>query len=415
MTTYTKIRQSACRTFRFVQRIFPITRSGCLLLTASILTIWTQGIAHQDLVLLAGAVVLLAIQLLLISFVIVSAFVAWWRSRRARCFSTALQLETGVESSTGFAVSFPGWLPFVTLNWEWTAPAGVEVRPRRQGSLLLENVVPNCRALTAMVQREFAVRDFLGLARISWVLPAPVPLRILPARLAHTELTVPLGLGTGDDLPDPWGALIGDHVEMREYQPGDSPRLVRWKLFARTGKLFVRTPERAIAEQPSACAWLRGGKSISAAAQLARELLERGSFGSEFLLGAEGSARVAHGDLELARDIIAESGPDTPVSSTAFPAFLQNASSLGYSDCLVFTGPAMPPEARELARGALAVRMVICVSELSTGAPVPLWKKIVFRREERSSLESIRVAYAPLNGLCPLQIFEQRSGSFFAL
>jgi len=167
MTTYTKIRQGACRTFRFIERIFPITRSGCLLLAVSILTIWTQGIAHQDLVLLAGAAVLLAVEVLLILFVIAAASVARWRSGRARCSSAALQLETLVECSTGFAVSFPGWLPFVTLSWEWTAPAGVEVRPRRQGSLLLENVVPNCRALTVGVQREFAVRDFLGVARIS--------------------------------------------------------------------------------------------------------------------------------------------------------------------------------------------------------------------------------------------------------
>lgn len=415
MTTYTKIRRGACRTFRFIERIFPITRSGCLLLTVSILTIWTQGITHQDLVLLAGAVVLLAVELLLVLFVIASASVAWGRSRRASCANAALQLETGVESSTGFAVSFPGWLPFVTLSWEWTAPAGVEVRPTRQGPLLFEHVVPTHRALTAMVQREFTVRDFLGLARISWVLADAVPLRVLPARLADTGLAVPLGLGTGDDLPDPFGALIGDQVEMREYQPGDSPRLVRWKLFARTGKLFVRTPERAIAEQPSACAWLRGGKSTSAAAQLARELIERGSFGGEFLFGAEGSARVAHGDVELARDVIAESGDATPRSSGALAGFLQDASGLGYSDCLVFTGPAKPPEALELAGAALPVRMVICVPELSTGGPFSLWRRIVFRPEKRPSLDSIRAAYAPLNGFCPLQIFEQRSGSFFAL
>ena len=177
----------------------------------------------------------------------------------------------------------------------------------------------------------------------------------------------------------------------------------------------MRTPERAIAEQPSACAWLRGGESSSAAAQLARELLERGSLGAEFFFGAEGSARVAHADLELARDIIAESGQNTPGSSGALAGFLQTASGLGYSDCLVFAGPVMPPDAHELAASALPVRVVICVEELSTGATVPLWKRIVFRREERPSFESIRASYAPLNGLCPLQIFEQRSGSFLAL
>lgn len=397
---------------RSIQRFFPITRFGCILLTLTALTTWTQGIAHQDLVLLAGAAVLLAIQTLLLLTVIVCAAIAWRRTRHASSTAPTLELETGVESTTGFAITFPNWLPFVTLTWKWTAPIGVDVRAKRQQrSRFIEDVVPDSRALAPSIEREFTVRDFLGLSAISWTLTSPVPLRILPARLSAPGLAAPLSLGTGDDLPDPYGAPIGDQVEMREYQPGDSPRLVRWKLYARTGKLFVRMPERAIADQPSACAWLCGGRSTNASAQLARELLERGSFGSEFLFGADGSLRTSQGDLDLARDLIAASA-NVPTPG-ALGTFLQTASSSGFSDCVVFAGPGAPPD---LNGGCpLPVRIVICVDELSTTGPAPLWKKILFHGEEHPTLDSIRATYAKVAARCELQIFEHRSTSFFAL
>lgn len=416
MTHILRIRQSIGYKFRLLRRVFPMTVSGCLLLAASLATVWTQGIAHQDLVLLAGAVVVGAVELLLVLFVIASAVLAWRRSGVASRASAALQLETGAESSTGFAVRFPGWLPFVSLSWQWKSPAGIETKQKRQGPLLVETVVPECRALTTVVEREFSVGDFLGLARISWLRREPQPLRILPARLEDSGLAAPLGLGTGDDLPDPWGAANGDLVEMREYQPGDSPRMVRWKLFARTGKLLVRRPETAVAEQPSACVWLSRGRSSHIAAQAVRELLERGSFGSEFLLGAEGSERTAHGDIDAARDVIAAAGAGRGTDAkSGLAEFLREASGLGYSECLMFTGPDQAPEPREAAGAALSLRIVVCVKKLGVERQASWWQKFIFRREEAPTLESIGRTYEPLKGCGPVQIFEQRSSSFLAL
>jgi len=232
-------------------------------------------------------------------------------------------------------------------------------------------------------------------------------------------LALPLGLGVGDDLSDPSGSLIGDQVEMREYQPGDSPRLIRWKLFARTKKLLIRTPERAIAEQPSTCAYLLGGKTAGPAAELARELLERGSFGGDFLFGAEGSSRVSHGDLDLARNIVAESGLQDELTCEGLTAFLGAASGQGFSDCLIFAPPEIANIAEKLApvlsSSPIYVRAVLCVKELADEKPVRLWKKIVFRGDPRVTLTSLRTRFETLSGLCAPQIFEQRSAGFFAL
>jgi hypothetical protein len=414
-----KMWRNTVRAFRFLRRIFPITWTGMALLALAGLTIWTQGIHHKDIVLLTGAIVVLAVGALLLVLTVGTAIIAAVRSKRARGTLASLQLETNIECSTGFAVRFPRWLPFVSLTWEWVAPAGVEVRQRRRGKTIEEDVVPGCRGLSGSIVRKFTLRDFLGLTAVQWMGADAVALRILPLRIMDPGLALPLGLGLGEDLSDPSGTLMGDQVEMREYQPGDSPRLIRWKLYARTNKLLIRTPERAIAEQPSTCAYLLGGKLAASASELARELLERGSFGGEFLFGAEGSARISHGDLELARDIVAESGMEKTLSCAALPGFLRMASDQGFSDCLLFAPPEIANIAEALApvlsSSPLYVRAVVCVPELADDKPVPVWKKVVFRGDDRMGLESLRTRFTRLSGLCAPQIFEQRSGGFFAL
>src|ERR1700730_9299637 len=127
-----KIWQNTIRAFRLLRRIFPITWTGTALFALAGLTIWTQGIHHKDLVLFTGALVVLAVESLLLALTIGATFLAAWRSRRARSTLASLELETYVECSTGFAVRFPGWLPFVSLSWEWVTPSGVEVHSRRR-------------------------------------------------------------------------------------------------------------------------------------------------------------------------------------------------------------------------------------------------------------------------------------------
>jgi hypothetical protein len=414
-----KIWRNTVRGYSFLRRIFPITWTGAALLGLAALTIWTQGILHRDLVLLTSAIVVVAVEALLLVLTIGTAIVAAVRSKRARGTIASLQLETNIECSTGFAVRFPWWLPFVSLTWEWVTPDGVDVRQRRRGKTIEEEVVPGCRGLSGAIVRKFTLRDFLGLTAVQWMGTDVVALRTLPLRIMDTGLTLPLGLGLGEDLSDPSGTLMGDQVEMREYQPGDSPRLIRWKLYARTKKLLIRTPERALAEQPSTCAYLLGGKSAGSASELARELLERGSFGGEFLFGAEGSPRVSHGDLDLARDIIAESGMEKTIACWNLPAFLRMASDQGFSDCLLFAPPGIAiisdALAPVLSSSPLFVRVVVCVAELADDKPVPAWKKVVFRGDERMGLESLRTRFTRLSGLCTPHIFEQRSGGFFAL
>ena len=67
----------------------------------------------------------------------------------------------------------------------------------------------------------------------------------------------------------------------------DSPRLILWKVYARTRRLFVRTSERALEAAPRTCAYLVADPQDEAAATLARTVLERGLLGDRWRFGAD--------------------------------------------------------------------------------------------------------------------------------
>src|SRR5260370_14328926 len=119
--------RNAVRAYQFLKRMFPVTWTGAALLALAGVTIWTQGVHHKDLVLFTGALVMLAVQALLLLLTIAATLLAALRTRRARTPIALLHLETNSGCATGFAVRFPGWLPVVSLSWEWVTPAAREV------------------------------------------------------------------------------------------------------------------------------------------------------------------------------------------------------------------------------------------------------------------------------------------------
>jgi hypothetical protein len=178
--------------------------------------------------------------------------------------------------------------------------------------------------------------------------------RVEPSRGALDQLTLLDTLAGGEDLSEPRGTPFGDRVDMRQYTHGDSPRLILWKVYARTRKLLVRIPERAVTARPRACAYLVAGDGDEATAGLARVLVERGVLGDNWWFGADGTQRVAS-DTRGALDVLVLSGlagergrqsatlwdhPTTPVG-TNLGVFLSRAEQAGFSICLLFL-PARP-------------------------------------------------------------------------
>jgi hypothetical protein len=336
----TPLRKTQCwkglrRASGLLRRIFPLTRVGAALALVDGFALWAEGLRHQNLVVLGAAAVVLAIQCGLTLVVIVCGFIARYSSRR-QGISQSLDLDTGRSQATGFSVAFPAWVPFVTLNWDWRHPDGIAVEAGREQGRLREYIRPRHRLASDSIERHFRCGDFLGLAEVSWLSEEHRSIRVLPSRAESGALALRAGLAQGSELADPAGALHGSLTEMREYRPGDSPRLIRWKLFAHTRKLMVRTPEPAFEDSPNSCAWLAGAPSSEAASRLVREALERGMLGEQWGFGASGTHDLILGDMERARDIIARSGGASEMEPEEILRFLWEAELAGFSACYLF-------------------------------------------------------------------------------
>ena len=94
---------------------------------------------------------------------------------------------------------------------------------------------------------------------------------------------------------------------MRHYVPGDPLRLALWKLYARTGQLMVRMPERAISPSWRIVAYLVSTKLDEPAAAAARVAIEGGLFGEGWRFSADGAKNAPATSTPEALTLIAAS------------------------------------------------------------------------------------------------------------
>ena len=344
---------------------FPFTRTGLAFLALFATAVWVYGVLARDLVLLVaglgGALVLIA---LLLCTVLTAAILAL-QTRKASTPGD-LDLDTGIPQPTGYRLRRTRWIPFAVVDWQWVNDGGGETAARveleREGSDLVEMASPARRCIVQRVVRRFAVRDLFGLTEISWRKRENVMLRVLPYRGMLSQMPPPAGMAEGDDLSDPYAEPKGDRVEMRQYAPGDPLRMVLWKVYARSGKMMVRTPERSVAERKRGCAYLVTGPKDDATAAAARVAIERGLLGDDWCFAADGVEREANEDRDAAFEIIARSGEAKPADRAArLASFLTRREGEGYQFCLLFIPPDESAWEAVAAQSAAALTMRVQV------------------------------------------------------
>jgi len=178
----------------------------------------------------------------------------------------------------------------------------------------------------------------------------------------------PVGMSDGDDVPDPWAAPSGDRVDMRPYVPGDPLRTVLWKIYARSGRMMVRIPERSVSERRKGCGYLVIGNGDDAASAVARIVVERGLLGDDWRFGADGVANYASETGE-ALEIIAISGEaDCDDHLNNLGSFIAKMRSDGFQSCVLFLPPdpaAWDYASRQTAgAGSMRIQVVIGVEGL---------------------------------------------------
>lgn len=98
----------------------------------------------------------------------------------------------------------------------------------------------HCGAIECRVERLWA-SDCLGLFSLPVRRPPPFTLLVTP--LAEDPGPVDLPDGVGVSVPQPKGRTVfGENYELRDYRPGDSLRMIHWKMSAKRDELITREP-----------------------------------------------------------------------------------------------------------------------------------------------------------------------------
>ncbi|HEX2572874.1 MAG TPA: hypothetical protein VH877_25205, partial [Polyangia bacterium] len=156
---------------RAVRDKFPLTWLGLLLAGAALGCVFYYGRQRQDLVLYVaglGLLFLMALTLLLVTIVTIALRLGWKGAPRPPA-----RVEAGTEMATGFSLPGLGWLPFVSIDWQWREPEGVKlvIEPRR--GRLLERAICRERGEHSRTVRRVVVGDVFGLSWLAVTLEEP--------------------------------------------------------------------------------------------------------------------------------------------------------------------------------------------------------------------------------------------------
>lgn len=391
---------------RRARELWPLTLRGMLVAAAAGGALHLYGFGELDGVWYVAGLGLLALcALALLAVLAASVRMQLWLRRREQSEPSALAVDTSREFASGFALPRLRFWLFVEVRVSWLAPPAAQARLAEQGALGVEWVRLDDHGELREVLRRIELRDVFGLASLSLRDRARCSVDVLPHRGALGALTPLHSLAGGDDMPHPMGVAQGDRLELKRYAPGDPARFIHWKVYARTQKLVVRTPERALSRAHRTAAFLAAGPGDGPSAAVARVALEQGALGPDFRFGADGSpAPVERADQALAA--LRRSSAYRAQGGNDLGAFVDQVEREGPAALVVFV-PASAPAVREqvaaLLRGrARPVRVVIGVDGVA-GAHPPSWLS-------RIALQSSGTGAVALQELQESLAFYQRLG-----
>lgn len=332
---------------------FPLTWGGIIAVAAGLTTHYWIGQDRADYVAFGGGLLLAGVAGLAAAMSILASLRLFWdvRSRpratpvdethgRSNDTLSLTNLETGAPRRTGFSVPLLRWWPFVEVNVAWQAPdVTLELEPNGVGGRASERITPTRRGRYSEVIRTFTVSDIFGLSAITFRQRYKAALVVSPAQ-GRYSLSLAMRQTDGEGFSHPDGSAVGERADMRRYAAGDPSRFILWKAYARTRRLLVRAPERAIAPQPSTVAFLIAGRGDGAAAATARKFIEEGMLGDAAVFAADGATSPADSDHE-ALDQIVDSAGHQDRGGAGLAGLLAQVGRTQLSNCVIFA-PSQP-------------------------------------------------------------------------
>jgi hypothetical protein len=329
--------QIAAAGWRWIQAVIgwvPFSFPGLIALPALVASLYFLGVKRHDSVVLgmtacglflaaAGVVVVtltaIAVRVLLIATPSVET----------------LRLESGVPTRTGLSLGWLHWNPLVTIDVRWDHPLDVEIRAVSRGGRLVEEATAHGRAWSDAIVRRVRVADVLGLSRVTFRVKHRQAVRALPSRGRAETIDILAQHKPGEGLGHPDGMPEGDLIDARKYGPGDPLKLVLWKVYARAGRMLVRTPERAVAPCDKILAYFVAGPGDERSAELARAALDLGRLGNDYLFAADGDSTTTSTAAD-AVEAIARSVNARSYGGDGFASFLNQGTSRQVRSCVIF-------------------------------------------------------------------------------
>lgn len=314
--------------------LIPLSGVGLVALFAIWAAFHYWGKGQTDFVVRAAAVVSVVVLATAVLFVVLVTVLLYWRVSRSSLETVHGDVDVGAALADGIRFPRFRWWPLVQVSMDWRAPDKVTVELKPDGGTYVERVRPGERGRWQSITRRFQVRDIFGLSVMRFDVAAAAQVRAAPARTA-ADLTPAIRRADGDGFGHPSGEAVGDLVEMRRYGPGDPLRLVLWKAFARSRQLLVRTPERALAPEPSVAAYFVAGPGDEDSASVARTCLESGLLGDEIVFGADGADAPAL-TIDGAQELLIDSVRQRHAGGGGLAQFLHQIDRAQLGSCVLF-------------------------------------------------------------------------------
>ncbi len=398
---------------------FPLTARGVGLSVSAAGGLSWLGYGALDQVWYVAGLGLLALVSLALVLVLAATLRVWLplRGRGDPAPPPPLQrVDTKTACLTGYRFSRLRFWPLVEARLSVSAPDYVRADAVAAGPFAEERITADDHGELRSLQRTLEIRDVFGLASMRLKRRGSVQIDVLPHAGALRSLPMLRSLAGGDDLPHPMGLLAGDRLDLRRYGPGDPARFIHWKVYARTQKLVVRVPERALARAHRVAAYLVAGSRDGASAAVARVALEEGAFGDDFRFGADGTAtatdRIADALTALRRSAHAREN-----GGQGLAGFLDTVEREGPVSLLLFVPAKLGDEynaVRDLVgRRARPPRVVIGVDGIERTTVEPLWKRAALLPSSQvrigaAALKETVAAYRKLGA--EVVIFDRESG-----
>ncbi len=285
------------------------------------LSLCLVGFSIEDLILwLSGFVVLFFWVFSLIQL----ALGFWWvQSSYADWNCSLVRLETGEWHNTGFSLNLPLWLLTVSVDIIWLSGRVRSEWVRTSARVGEEQILGLKRGLDADVTRSVVLFDIFRWWQVCWNVRTLARVEVHPKYYSMNWDSILLLMTPAEGSHSPQGDET-EAFNMRSYQEGDPMNRILWRVFARTGQMMTRVPEKSDAPMCHVGLYLVTSQEDEKAAGLLGGLLKDDSIGQSWVLGFPSGKQVESQKKEALEAITAsgddpEAIPDLVTFSQALP------------------------------------------------------------------------------------------------